>query len=72
MQSALNQPFRASIGLNSAAGTDLSKIKVGIAPAEAHQRAGLSRPKILGNFRFKVEQDSRGQAVIRVSSYNFV
>jgi pilus assembly protein FimV len=68
MQSALNQPFRASIDLNSAAGTDLSKVKVSIASAEAHQRAGLSRPNILGNFRFKVEQDSGGRAVIRVSS----
>jgi len=68
MQSALNQPMQASIGLTSAGGTDLSQIKVNIASAEAHQRAGLSRARILGNFRFKVEQDSRGQPVIRVSS----
>ena len=68
MQSALNQPMQASIGLTSAAGTDLSQISVKIASAEAHQRAGLSRARILGNFRFKVEQDSRGQPVIRVSS----
>jgi len=68
MQSALNQPMQASIGLTSAGGTDLSQIKVKIASAEAHQRAGLSRSRILGNFRFKVERDSRGQPVIRVSS----
>jgi pilus assembly protein FimV len=68
MQSALNQPFRANITLTSPGGTDLSQIKVSIAPAEAHQRAGLSRPRILANFRFKVEQDSRGHAVIRVTS----
>ena len=67
MQSALNQPFRANITLTSPGGTDLSQVKVNIAPAEAHQRAGLSRPRILANFRFKVEQDSRGQAVIRVT-----
>ena len=68
MQSALNQPFRANISLTSPGGTDLSQVKVSIAPAEAHQRAGLSRPRILANFKFKVEQDSRGQAVIRVTS----
>jgi pilus assembly protein FimV len=68
MQSALNQPMQASIGLTSASGTDLSQVKVSIASADAHQRAGLSRSRVLGNFRFKVEQDSRGQPVIRVSS----
>ena len=71
MQSALNQPMKASIGLTSAGGTDLSQIKVNIASAEAHQRAGLSRARVLGNFRFKLEQDSHGQPVIRrITSYN--
>jgi pilus assembly protein FimV len=68
MQSALNQPMRAVIDLTSAAGTDLSQVKVSIASAEAHQRAGLTRSRVLGNFRFKVEADDRGQAVIRISS----
>jgi pilus assembly protein FimV len=68
MQSALNQPMRAVIDLTSATGTDLSQVKVSIASAEAHQRAGLARSRLLGNFRFKVEQDDRGRAVIRISS----
>ncbi len=68
MQSALNQPMRASIDLTSAGGTDLSQVKISIASAEAHQRAGLSKSRMLGNFRFKVEKDSRGQAVIRITS----
>jgi pilus assembly protein FimV len=68
MQSALNQPMRAVIELTSAAGTDLSQVKVSIASTEAHQRAGLTRSRILSKFRFKVEQDNRGQAVIRISS----
>jgi pilus assembly protein FimV len=68
MQSALNQPMRAVIDLTSAAGTDLAQVKVSIASAEAHRRAGLTRSRLLGNFRFKVEKDSRGQAVILVSS----
>ena len=68
MQSALNEPLQANIGLTSATGTDLSRVKVNIASAEAHKRAGLTRPGILGNLKFEVEQDSRGQAFIRVSS----
>ncbi|HYQ73414.1 MAG TPA: FimV/HubP family polar landmark protein, partial [Gammaproteobacteria bacterium] len=68
MQSALNQPLQANIGLTSAAGVDLSQVKVGIASAEAHQRAGLNRPRALGKLRFQVERDSSGRAVIRVSS----
>jgi pilus assembly protein FimV len=68
MQSALNQPMRAVIDLTSASGTDLSQVKVSIASAEAHRRAGLTRSRLLGDFRFKVEQDNRGQAVIRISS----
>jgi pilus assembly protein FimV len=68
MQSALNQPLQANIGLTSTGGTDLSQVKVSIASAEAHQRAGLSRSKLLGNLNFNVERDTRGQAIIRVTS----
>jgi len=68
MQSALNQPMKAAIRLTSAGGTDLSGVKVSIASAEAHQRAGLSRSRILGNFRFKVDQDGSGQPQVLVTS----
>jgi len=68
MQSALNQPMNAVIHLTSAAGMDLSGIKVNIASAEAHARAGLSRSRALGNFRFKVEQDGSGQPVVHITS----
>ena len=57
MQSALNQPMNAVIDLTSASGTDLSQIKVTIASQQAHDRAGLSRNRILSDFRFSIERD---------------
>ncbi|HAJ91893.1 MAG TPA: hypothetical protein DCO71_04620 [Gammaproteobacteria bacterium] len=68
MQSALNQPMKAVIDLTSASDTDLSKIKVSIASQQAHDRTGLSRTRILTDFTFSVERDSRGEAFIRVTS----
>ena len=67
MQSALNQPINAVIDLTSASATDLSQIKVSIASQQAHERAGLSRARILSDFRFSVEQDERGNAFVRVT-----
>jgi pilus assembly protein FimV len=68
MRSALNQPMNAVIDLTSASGTDISKIKVSIASQQAHDRTGLSRARILTDFRFSVEQDNRGNTFIRVTS----
>jgi pilus assembly protein FimV len=68
MQSALNQPMKAVINLTSAAGTQLSDIKVSLASLEAHQRAGLTKSQLLAGFRFSVEKDSAGNAVVRVTS----
>ena len=68
MRSALNQPMNAVIDLTSASGTDLSKIKVSIASQQAHDRTGLSRARILADFKFSVEQDNRGNTFIRVTS----
>ena len=72
MQSALNQPMNAVIDLTSGSGTDLSQIKVSIASQQAHDRAGLSRNRILSDFRFSVEQDDRGNAFVRVTSSDAV
>ena len=72
MQSGLNQPMNAVIDLTSASGTDLSEIKISIASKEAHDRTGLSKHRILSDFKFSVEQDGRGNAFIRVSSTDTV
>ena len=70
MQSALNQPMRAEISLTSVAGVDTSQIKIALASREQHERLGLSRAKILGDFKFEVAQDSSGKTVIKVSSFD--
>ena len=72
MQSALNQPLAAVIELTSATGTDLSQVKVSLASREDHQRAGLSRTRILSDFRFNVETGSNGQPVVRISSHDAI
>ena len=72
MQSALNQPMAAVIDLTSAAGTDLSTLKVSLASKQDHARLGLSRNALLGDFKFRVERGSNGKAVIRVSSASAV
>lgn len=72
MQSTLNQPMNAAIELTSSANTDLSTVSVTLASQAAHQRIGLSRSRILNDFDFTVEEDTRGNAIIRVSSRNVV
>jgi len=72
MQSGLNQPMNAVIDLTSASGADLSQIKISIASKEAHDRTGLSKHRILSDFKFSVEQDDRGNAFVRVTSTDTV
>jgi pilus assembly protein FimV len=72
MQSGLNQPMNAVIDLTSASGTDLADIKISIASKEAHDRTGLSKNRILSDFKFSVEQDDRGNAYVRVTSTDTV
>ena len=72
MQSGLNQPMNAVIDLTSASGTDLSEIKITIASKEAHDRSGLTRHRLLSDFKFSVEQDDRGNAFVRVTSTDTV
>ncbi len=68
MQSALNQPMKAGIILNSSVGVDVSQVKIALASREEHERLGLIRAKILSDFKFEVALDDRGMAVINVSS----
>jgi len=72
MQSALNQPMDAVIGLTSAGGVDLSKVNVTLASQAAHQRVGLSRSRILNEFDFNVEIDRQGNTIVRISSHGAV
>jgi len=72
MRSSLNQPMNAVIELTSASAGDLSDIKVSIASQQAHDRAGLSRSRILSDFKFSVEQDDRGNSFVRITGSDAV
>ena len=72
MHSALNQPMSADISLISATGVDLSGVKITLASRAAHERLGLSRAKILGDFSFAIAEDSRGRPLIHISSTELV
>jgi len=67
ISSALNQPFRASIGLTASA-EELSTLRIGLADNAAFSRAGLDRPSFMSNFEFNVSTDAAGNSVITVSS----
>ena len=72
MRSALNQPMDAVIELTSATTTNLDDIRVSLATLEAHNRAGMTKVAILADFKFSVEKDAAGKAVIRISSEQLV
>ena len=72
MHSALNQPMSADISLISATGVDLSGVKITLASRAAHERLGLSRAKILGDFSFAIAEDIRGRPLIHISSTELV
>ena len=72
MHSALNQPMSADISLISATGVDLSEVKITLASRAAHERLGLTRAKILGDFSFAIAEDSRGRPLIHISSTELI
>ena len=72
MRSALNQPMDAVIELTSASTTNLDDIKVSLASLEAHNRTGMTKAAILADFKFTVEKNAAGKAVIRISSDQLV
>jgi len=67
-RSALNQQFDADIDLLSVAAGELDSVRVGLASAEAFERAGVERPFFLTMLKFRPVRLENGDAVIRVSS----
>jgi len=67
LQSALNQPFRAQIGLVATA-DELQGLKIALAEPEMFQRRGLDRPSFLSRLEFRVATNSAGRPVVQVSS----
>ena len=67
LQSALNQPFRAQIGL-IATPEELQGLHVSLAAPETFARYGLDRPEFLSDLEFRVTTNAAGRAVVQVSS----
>ncbi|HJR68726.1 MAG TPA: fimbrial protein FimV, partial [Gammaproteobacteria bacterium] len=67
LQSALNQPFRAEIGL-SATPDELETLRIAVADNATFQRYGLDRPSFLSTFEFRVVTARDGRSIIEVSS----
>ncbi len=67
LQSALNQPFQAQIGL-IATEDELQGLKVALAAPEMFERRGLERPGFMTRFEFRVATNSAGKPVVQVSS----
>src|SRR3990170_2778177 len=67
LQSALNQPFRAEIGL-SATPDELETLRISVADNATFQRYGLERPSFLSTFQFRIVTTRDGRSIIEVSS----
>jgi pilus assembly protein FimV len=68
VDSALNEPLDARIELHSLNPQEVQDVRVLLADKEAFKKAGLERPYLLNNLRFKVGIDARGEGFIRVST----
>ena len=68
LSSYLNQPLKAQIGLLPAQAGELDDTKIGLAPNDAFERAGIERRDVLDQLNFKVVKGADGRPVIQVTS----
>ena len=68
LNSYLNQPMDAQIGLSVNSRAELDELKVELASAEAFARYGLQRPAYFDDLRFQLRSTGPSSAVIEVSS----
>jgi Tfp pilus assembly protein FimV len=68
IQSTLNDLLNAVIEITSASKQELDELKVVIAPRVSFEKMGISRPVILDDFKFSVEQPPRGLPTYHHSS----
>ncbi len=66
--SALNEKFKGEIELLSVKKGQLDTLKVGLAPPEIFARAGVERPFVLTQLRFRTVRKRDGRAVVVVTS----
>jgi pilus assembly protein FimV len=70
VNSALNEPLDAEIGLFSLRPGEIDNLRVTLATPAEFARAGIDRPLVLSYLQFKLVQRQNGSAVIKVTSKN--
>ncbi|MGD9000997.1 MAG: FimV/HubP family polar landmark protein, partial [Granulosicoccaceae bacterium] len=68
VNSALNEPLDAEIGLFSLRPGEIDNLRVTLATPAEFARAGIDRPLVLSYLQFKLVQRQDGSAVIKVTS----
>lgn len=68
LDSFLNEPLKAQVGLLNTGGLHADQIRVRLATREDFERMGVDRAYFLTNIQFEVSQNESGQAVIVMSS----
>jgi pilus assembly protein FimV len=68
LNSFLNQPLDAEIGLSISSPEERDSLRVSMAPAEAYARYGLTRPAYFDDISFEVRASGPSAATIVVSS----
>jgi pilus assembly protein FimV len=68
VQSALGEPLRAEIDINSLTPEEASSLRVRIAPPESYRAAGVDYSAILTSTKVTLKQRSDGRSVLHVTS----
>ncbi len=68
VKSALNQPLKAEIELLNVKDLGAGEILPGLATREDFLRSGIERVYFLNDLRFNVETDSRGRAIVQLTT----
>ncbi len=68
LNSSLNEPLNADIELLSATSADVSSLSISLASPDAFLRAGIDRPALLSELKFKIQQRNDGSYYINVTS----
>ncbi|GAB3380144.1 hypothetical protein NCG89_00015 [Spongiibacter taiwanensis] len=72
LDSALNQPFRATIPLSDVGNLSAEQIRVNLADNQAFENAGVDRSQFLSALKFDVQLDPNGRGRIVVTSQDMV
>ena len=68
LNSSLNEPLNADIELLSATSADVSGLSISLASPDAFLRAGIDRPALLSELKFKIQEHEDGTYYVNVTT----